>query len=222
MARTLLHAELDEIAREILLLGAHVTEAIPAATDALLAGDLDAAQRVIDHDEVLDRLAVDIEERCYRTMARQQPVASDLRALISATQMVGEIERSGDLVVNICKVLCALRARDLSPVIRGQVEQMGEVAARLFRMCMDAYVEGDAELAAGLDAADDELDRLHADYLEAVFSWGEQGRVRDAVQLALIGRYFERIGDHAVNIGERVQYLIEGSHPSHPPDAGSR
>jgi len=208
-------AELEEITREIVLLAAHVTEAIPAATEALLSGDLEAAQRVIDHDDVLDELALDIEDRCYRVLARQQPVASDLRALMTAIRMVAEIERSGDLVVNICKVLYAMRAPDLSPEIRGVLQQMGEQAAKLHRMCMDAYAEGDAALAGSLDERDDVLDRLHADFLDAVVSWGQDARVREAIQLALIGRYYERIGDHAVNIGERVRYLIEGELPAH-------
>ena len=213
--RSWFHAELEDITREIVLLAAHVTEAIPAATEALLTGDLDAAQRVIDHDDVLDDLALDIEERCYRALARQQPVASDLRALMTAIRMVAEIERSGDLVVNICKALCALRAPDLSPEIRGVLQQMGEQAVGLHRTCMDAYADGDVTLARSLDLLDDELDRLHADFLDAVVRWGEDGSVRDAIQLALIGRYYERIGDHAVNIGERVRYLIEGELPVH-------
>jgi phosphate transport system protein len=213
--RSWFHAELDEITREIVLLAAYVTEAIPAATEALLAGDMSAAQRVIDHDDVLDALAFDIEERCYRVLARQQPVASDLRALMTALRLVAEIERSGDLVVNICKVLCALRAPELSPEIRGVVARMGEEAALLYRGCMDAYAEGDAALAGSLDALDDTLDALHATFLDAVVRWGETGAVRPAIQLALIGRYYERIGDHAVNIGERVRYLIEGELPVH-------
>jgi phosphate transport system protein len=209
------HSELEEITREIVLLAAHVTEAIPAATEALLAGDLVAAQRVIDHDDVLDDLSLDIEERCYRVLARQQPVASDLRALMTAIRMVAEIERSGDLAVNICKIICALRAPELSPEIRGVLQQMGEQAARLYRICMDAYAEGDATLAASLDELDDVLDRLHVEFLDTVVAWGEDGRVREAIQLALIGRYYERIGDHAVNIGERVRFLIEGQLPAH-------
>lgn len=204
------HAELGEITREIVLLAAHVTEAVPQATEALLNNDRDAAQAVIDHDDVLDRLSVDIEERCYRVLATQQPVATDLRAIITALRMVGEIERSGDLVVNVCKTLCALHPVDLPPVVRGLVAEMGDQAAALFRVCMDAYVEGDAVLAGTLPRRDDRLDEVHVDFREAVVSWGEDGHVREAVQMALIGRFFERIGDHAVNIGQRVQYLIEG------------
>ena len=208
------HAELQEITREIVLLAAHVTEAIPAATEAFLASDLDAAQQVIDHDDVLDALAADIAERCYRTLARQQPVASDLRSLVAAMQMVGEIERSGDLVVNVCKVRCGMRAVELSPAIRGLLERMADEAGGLFRACIDAYADGDAALAADLDRRDDHLDRLQAEFLDAVVRWGEDGSVRQAVQLAMIGRYYERIGDHAVNIGERVRFLIEGARPA--------
>lgn len=213
--RSWFHTELAEITREIVLLAAHVTEAIPAATEALLSADVAAAQHLIDRDGVLDDLALDIEEHCYRVLARQQPVATDLRALVTALRMVAEIERSGDLVVNICKVLCAMRDPDLSPGIRGVVQQMGEQAARLHRTSMDAYAEGDVRLALSLDHLDDDLDRLHAELLGEVVTWGEDGRVREAIQLALIGRYYERIGDHAVNIGERVRYLIEGELPTH-------
>lgn len=217
--RGVLGTELDEIRREIVLLAAHVTDAIPAATEALLSRDAGAAQQIIDRDDVLDGLSLDIEERCYRTLARQQPVASDLRALVVASRMVAEIERSGDLVVNVCKVTCALGPLELSPEIRGTIEQMGDQAARLFRMCVDAYAEGDAALAARLDRLDDHLDQLHADFLDMVVRWGEGGHVREAIRLAMIGRYLERIGDHAVNIGERVQYLVDGELPPHSPFA---
>jgi len=215
------HAELAEVTREIVLLAAHVTEAVPAATEALLTADREAARRIIEHDDVLDGLALDIEERCYRTLARQQPVASDLRALVTAIGMVTEIERSADLVANICRAVPALGAVELSPAIRGGVEQMGELATLLFRTCIDAYAEGDAVLAGRLDAIDDELDRVHAEHLEAVVGWGEHASVRDAVRLAMIGRHYERIGDHAVTIGERVRYLVRGELPTHAATRGA-
>ena len=210
-ARTLFQADLDEISKEIRLLAAHVTEGIPAATEALLAGDLQRAQRVIDNDDVLDALAVDIEERCYRTLATRHPVAADLRAVVAALRMVAEIERSGDLVVNIAKVQHSLgRELQLPPSVRGSIQEMGELATQLFRACVDAYAEGDARLAARLDRMDDPLDAVHGWFVDDVLDWAEAGNARAAVKLALIGRYYERIGDHAVNIGERVQFLLEG------------
>ncbi len=204
------HSQLDDIQRAITQLGAHVTEAIPVGTEALLGNDLQAAQRLIDHDDVLDDLAIQIEERCYNVLALQQPMASDLRLLITAIRLAAELERSGDLMVNVCKGARRIYPSDLPPNIRGLLQKMSEQASTLMRMAMDAYAEGDAGLAAALDDIDDRLDKLHADYIQAVLTWGADGDIQHAVQLALIGRYYERIGDHAVNIGERVRYMVDG------------
>ena len=208
--RRTFHSQLADITRDITRLAAHVTESIPRGTEALLANDLQTAQEVIDNDDVLDTLAIEIEERCYAVLALQAPVASDLRAIIAAVRLVAEIERSGDLMVNVCKATRRIYPVELPPEVRGLLQQMSEEATKLFRMCMDSYVEGDAGLAAALDDIDDRLDELHADYIQAVLTWGGDGDIQPAVQLALIGRYYERIGDHAVNIGERVRYMVDG------------
>ena len=208
--RRTFHSQLDEITRDITRLAARVTETIPRGTEALLSNDLQAAQEIIDDDDILDRLSIDIEERCYAALALQAPVASDLRAIIAAIRLVSEIERSGDLMTNVCKAARRVYPMELPPTVRGLLQQMSEQATKLFRMCMDAYVEGDSALAAALDDIDDRLDDLHADYIQAVLTWGGDGDIQKAVQLALVGRYYERIGDHAVNIGERVRYMVEG------------
>lgn len=213
--RKTFHTQLDEIMREIVRLAGHVTEMIPKGTEALLNGDLQAAQELIDHDDVLDDLSIEIEERCYSVLALQAPMATDLRAIITAIRLVAEIERSGDLVVNVCKAVRRIYPLELPPAVRGYLQKMDEQATKLFRMCMDAYAEGDAALAAALDDMDDRLDELHADYIQAVLTWGGDGDIQAAVQLALIGRYYERIGDHAVNIGERVRYMVDGWLPEH-------
>ena len=214
--RVLFRDELDEVVRDITRLAAHVTEAIPRGTDALLDGDLEVAQQIIDHDDVIDDLSIEIEERCYKILTLQAPVASDLRAIIAAIRLVAEIERSADLVVNVCKGMRRIYPTELPPPVRGLLQQMSEQATKLFRMCMDAYLEGDASLAAALDDIDDQLDELHADFIQAVLQWGSDvGDIQPAVQLALIGRYYERIGDHAVNIGERVRYMVDGWLPEH-------
>ena len=208
--RQTFHSELDGIMRDITRLAAHVTEAIPRGTQALLDNDLQAAQEIIDHDDVVDRLAIETEERCYTALALQAPVASDLRAIIAAIRLIAEIERSADLMVNVCKATRRIYPTELPPAVRGLLQQMAEEATKLFRMCMDAYVEGDAGLAAALDDIDDRLDALHRDYIQAVLTWGGGGDIQPAVQLALIGRYSERIGEQAVNIGERVRYMVDG------------
>ncbi len=209
-ARRTFHSQLHEITRDITRLAALVTETIPKGTEALLSQDLRTAQEIIDNDDVIDNLAIEIEERCYASLALQAPVASDLRAIIAAIRLISEIERSGDLMVNVCKATRRIYPTELPPPVRGLLQQMSEQATRLFRMCMDAYVEGDSSLAAALDDIDDRLDELHADYIQAVLTWGGDGDIQPAVQLALIGRYYERIGDHAVNIGERVRYMVDG------------
>lgn len=215
--RITFHQELDQIRSDIVRLAALTTEFIPRGTEILLAADLTGAQTLIEEDDILDALALAIEDRCYTVLALQQPMASDLRAVVTAIRMVGEIERSGDLVVNIAKGARRIYGAPMTARLRGLIERMGEEAARLFHAAIDAYVEGDAGLAAAIDDMDDTMDDLHRDYIEAIFEAHDEGlQLQPAVQLALIGRYYERIGDHAVNIGERVQYMVTGWLPEAP------
>jgi phosphate transport system protein len=211
------HQQLVEVQRDIVRLAGMVTEIIPRGTDVLLRGDLREAKELIEGDDLLDVLTLEIEERCYQLLALQQPMASDLRAIVTALRMLSEIERSGDLVTNIAKAARRLYGADLDPRLRGYIGRMGEESARLFRLAIDAYVEHDADKAAALDDLDDVLDDLHREYIQAIFE-SQHGRALDlqvSVQLALVGRYYERIGDHAVNISERVQYMITGWLPEH-------
>src|SRR5262245_37081528 len=211
------HQQLDDVRADIARLAAMVTDVIPRGTQALLGGDLTLAQSIIEHDDDLDRLTLTIEERCYQLLVLQQPMASDLRVLVSALRMASEIERSGDLVVNIAKTMRRIYGDELTPRIRGLIGQMSEEAARLYKAAIDAYLDEDAGLAAAIDDMDDVLDSLQKDFIEAVIAAHEDDQLdlNAAVQLALIARYYERIGDHAVNMGERVQYLVTGWLPEH-------
>ncbi len=211
------HQTLEEIRQEMVQMAALVTEGIPRATEALLAGDLTDAQTIIEGDDPLDARAVELEEVCYQQLALQQPMAGDLRGIVTAIRMISEIERSGDLVVNIAKGSRRIFGTELSARLRGLISQMGEEATRLFRLAIDAYIDEDAAMAAALDDLDDRLDAIHRDYIQEIFLVHNSGDlpVQAAVQLALIGRYYERIGDHAVNIGERVRYMVTGWLPEH-------
>jgi phosphate transport system protein len=206
------HQQLDTIRADIVRMAAMVTEGIPRATQVLLDHDLGGAQSIIDDDDPLDALSLEAEEQCYAVFALQQPMAGDLRALITAVRMVSEIERSGDLVVNIAKGARRIYGTEYTPRLRGLISRMGDEAARLFRLAIDSYADGDAGMAAALDDLDDRLDDLHQDYIAEIFEAAAEDAfdVQVAVQLALIGRYYERIGDHAVNIGERVRYMVTG------------
>ena len=209
------HEELDAVRDSIVMLAAHVTEAIPRATDALINNDLERAQEVIAHDDELDLLSLQIEERCYALIALQQPMAIDMRSIVTAMKINSEYERSGDLAVNICKGVRRIYGITLTPTLRGLITSMGEEAVRLNRISVDAYAEGSAALASALPDMDDRLDDLQADFIQEIFAAHARGELKleETVQLALVARFYERIGDHAVNIGERVLYMVTGESP---------
>lgn len=218
--RSTFHQQLDEVQRDLLRAAARVTEAIMRGTEALLTLDLAEAEAIIAGDEEINVLTLDIEERCFTMLARQQPMASDMRALVTAIRLTSEIERSGDLMVNVAKATRRLYGSEIPVPLRSLLQRMAEEAVRLYGWAMDAYQEGDAHLAGALDDMDDRLDQLHKDYIQAILELHADVRdVQAAVQLALVGRYYERIGDHAVNIGERVQYMVTGLLPEHVAEA---
>jgi phosphate transport system protein len=211
------HQHLDQVRRDILRLGAMVTETIPAATEVLLNGDLEAAQRLIDGDDAIDSLSVALEEACYGILIRQSPMAGELRQVVTVVKLVAELERSADLMVNVAKAARRMHGTTLSPRIRGLVTGMSKEASKLMRFCLDSFADDDEALARALADIDDELDQLNRDMVQAIFEAHSAGWIdlTAAVQLALVARYYERVGDHAVNIGERVIYMITGWMPEH-------
>jgi phosphate transport system protein len=211
------HHELEQIHDDVVRMAATVCEAIQSGTAALLEADLSAAEELINADPALDRLARDVEDRCFHQLALQQPMASDLRSLVTAIRLTAELERSGDLVVNVAKGLFRMGQAPDDPRIRGQLQAMSDEALRLFRAALDAYAEADEAKGALLRTMDDALDDVHRDYIQQVLESCRAGDldIQAAVQLALIGRYYERIGDHAVNIGEKVCFLVTGVQPDH-------
>jgi len=210
--RKTFHDELDSIRDDIVRLAAMLGEFIPRGTEALVTNDMHAAQQLIESDDEVDALTLRIEEQCYHVLALQQPMATDLRSIVTALWLTAEIERSADLMVNVAKGARRIYGAALDPRVRGLIERMADEAARLYTLAVDAYVERDAGLASALDDIDDTLDGLHKDYIEAIFESHAASNLdlQQAVQLALIGRYYERIGDHAVNIGQRVEYMVTG------------
>ena len=211
------HDQLEGNRDGITHLAASVTEAIPRATAVLLDGDLEGADYMMLADQEIDQRSLELEERCYQILALQAPVASDLRQVIAAVKMIGEIERSGDLAVNICKAARRIYGHELDPRLRGTITRMSEQAQQLFRFAIDAYVESDVPLAAAINDMDDMLDRLHGEFIQEIFQSHAADRLdlQVGVQLALVARFYERIGDHAVNIGSRVRYIVTGWLPGH-------
>lgn len=218
--RRTFHSQLDEIRNDLVRLAASVCETIPRGTNVLLDGDLGEAQAVVRGDEEINALALDIEDRCYHLLALQGPMAGDLRAVVTAIRLVAEIERSGDLMVNVAKTTRRIHSQLSDAKVRGFIQTMSEVALRIYRAAMDAYVDADEAKAMSIPGMDDELDRLHKDFITQVLDSCRAGTidVEAAVQLGLVGRYYERIGDHAVNISERVRYMVSGWMPERPGD----
>ena len=215
--RTEFHQLMDEVRADLVQMGGMVAEGISAVTAALLAGDIGSADQIIAADDELDLLSLEAEEKCVRLLALQQPVAVDLRTILTDLRMISEIERSGDLVTNIAKAVARLHGAELEPKVRGLIDRMRQQAVRLTAMAMDAYAERDAGLASVLSDIDDVLDEAHDEYIAAVFASHELGSIaiQHAVQLAVVGRFYERIGDHAVNVAQRVEFLVTGELPEH-------
>ena len=211
------HEDLHEARSDLVLLAALVTEAIPRATAVLLEGDLEGADYLIRGDDEIDARSVDLEERCYRILALQAPVASDLRQVVALLRMIAEVERSNDLLCNICKAARRIYGHELDPKLRGIIARMGEQAQQLYEAAIESFIEDDASKAAAIDDMDSYLDGLQKQFVQAIFESHAAGRIdlQVAVQLAVVARFYERIGDHAVNIGERVRFVVTGWLPEH-------
>jgi len=210
------HHELDKARADLAVLAAKVAELIPQATQVLLDGDLVRAEAIISGDADIDASAVEIEEHCIEILALQAPVAGELRQVLALMKMIAEVERSGDLVANLCKAARRMYGHELDPRIRGIIARMGQQAQALYATAIEAIQSNDASKAAALDDMDAYLDALQKQFI-AIMIESKNGDVdlQLAVQLAMVARFYERIGDHAVNVGERVMYTVTGKVPDH-------
>ncbi len=211
------HQDLEQARDEFVHLAASVTELIPRATAVLLDGDLEGAEYIIRNDDEIDARSLDLEELCYRIIALQAPVATDLRQVVALLRMVADVERSADLTVNLCKAARRIYGHPLDPKLRGIISAMGGQAETLYNAAIEAFTANDLAKASAIDDMDSYLDGLQKQFVQAIFEShaGDRIDLQVAVQLAMVARFFERIGDHAVNIGERVRYVISGELPEH-------
>ena len=216
--RKAFHDELDEVSRDVVRLGALAAEAIQAGSDAFLDADLIATEQVIKNDLVLDDLMHSIESRTYLLLARQQPMAVDLRVLVTVLRIIHELERAGDLMVNVAKATRRLYPYELDPKIRGLIHRMRQQASEQLRLAVTAFSDRNPAAAAALGDMDDVMDDLQKELFRTIFAWRVEDEVelQRAVQIALVGRYFERIADHAVNTGERVSFMVTGTFAADP------
>ena len=209
-------AELREVREHVLLMGARVEDMMRQAMLALINRDTELAQRTISEDNQVNRLEVESDELCLRILARRQPVASDLRFITIALKLVTDLERIGDVVVNICERVIELNQE---PPLRPyrSIQQMAEGAEGMVREALDAFVKGDAERAhhvLGMDRnVDDDYSRIFRELL--TYMMEDPRTIFRATRLQSIAKYLERIADHATNIAEMVVFMVKGKDIRH-------
>jgi phosphate transport system protein len=212
MMRSRFDEQLNNLSKELIAMGALCEQAIDLAARALFEGDLDAAAEVSRLEEEIDHAERGIESMCLRLLLQQQPVARDLRLISAALKMITDMERIGDQAEDISEIVKTLGGR-----VSGGVELIGDMSRAVTKMVtasVDAFVKQDVALATNVIAYDDVVDGLFdrvKDYLIDTISAGEENG-EYAVDILMIAKYFERIGDHATNIAEWVVFAVTGVH----------
>lgn len=211
--REAFHDELDGISLSLLQMASLVKEAMGLATKALLNSDLALAEKIIQDDSIIDNIQHELDARTISLMARQQPVASDLRTLVTSLRMSADLERMGDLAHHVAKQArmrypnCAVPAE-----LTGTIEEMGRVAVAIIDKLSAVMEHRDIVRAVELETDDDEMDRLHRKLISTLLDDSWQHGVEAAIDMTLLGRYYERCADHAVSIARRVYFLVTGEY----------
>ena len=212
--RDIYHDELDDIGNSLVAMTQLVRAAMERATNALLDGDLSGAERVISDDPRIDALREDLEERSFQMIARQQPVATDLRVLVTTLHVAADLERMGDLARHIAKVARMRFPEVAVPAeLRDVISQMGAVALSLVDKVQGVIEGRNIELAEAVEIEDDSMDALHRQLYTLLLGPRWTHSVEAAVDLTLIGRYYERYADHAVSVAQRIVFIVTGKHP---------
>ena len=205
--------QLHTLNHELLEMGALIERAIRSATDALVKQDVEAALQAIAADKEVDQAERDIEALCLKLLLQQQPVARDLRLISSALKMITDMERIGDQASDIAELVIYLSKE---PYIKEltHLPQMAENAIRMVTGALDAYVRKDVALAQEVMAMDDAIDALFVTVKDELIALirNDAAAGSQAIDLLMIAKYYERIGDHAQNIAEWVEYALTGRH----------
>jgi phosphate transport system protein len=205
--------ELELLEADVLRMGGYVVESVGQATTALAEGDTRLADAVIEADAQIDQIYLHVETKCYELLAQQQPVAGDLRLILSMLRVIQDLERSGDLTKNVAGIVSAdINIVKLKPVAE-LIGKLGLTARDLLGTAIDAFAEKDLTKADALAAKDDKVDNLYRDLVKELFRLDKESSLEIAMNMVLTGRFFERIADHAVNIGVWVKYMETGVLP---------
>ena len=211
--RTLFTAELSELADDLIAMSQHVESAITRATEALLTENVELAQSVIADDAKLDDLEQIVDERCVLLIAQQQPVGLDLRTLVTSLRISAGMERMGDLAQHIAEAARRAYPDSAIPASHREIfEGMAAAAKTAASEVVELMQNRDLNVAARIVSDDDLLDDLHSKAYASLLAAEYQGSTQETLDIALMSRYFERFGDHAVNVSRRIVYLVTGDH----------
>jgi phosphate transport system protein len=216
MERHHFEQDLQALKNRLLNMGAMVEERVQQAVQALMARDIEAVERIIHGDHEVNDLQIEIDDRCLKLLALQQPMASDLRLITAAMKINADLERIGDQAVNIAEqALKILSLPPLKPLI--DLPRMAEMAERMTRESLDAFVRRDAALARSILKRDDEVDQLKDQVFRVLLTYmmADPGTIERALSLILVSRHLERIADHATNVAEDVIFVVEAKDVRH-------
>ena len=209
--------ELEELRRSLVLMAGRVEDMIGSAVQAVVEEDTALARQVIEDDKAVNRDELDIDARCLQLLARWQPVASDLRFITLTLKMVTDLERIGDLAVNICDRVVELSSYPSAP-ISPRISRMGRCVRTMVRGAIEAFVQRDAALAAEVIDQDDEVDELYHTLFRQQLALmdAERRLVERGILIQSVAKYLERIGDHSTNLAEQVIFMVNGQDIRHP------
>jgi len=202
---------LQELKEKLLIMSGLVEKALHDSVESLKKLDVSIAEQVIEFDDKIDDLEIEIDELAIKLIATQQPVAKDLRKIISAIKIASNLERIADLSVNIARVTRRIHGQKLiKPLI--DIPKMTELAQKMLRMSIDSYINEEVSLAKELAEIDDTIDKTYKLILNELLEYmiKDSSLIDQGQQLGFVARYLERIGDHITNIGESVIYLATG------------
>jgi phosphate transport system protein len=211
--RDAFHQEIDEITHTLVEMTNLVKRAMNNATQALIESNLQLAEDVIRQDEVVDNMQHELDARTMLVLAKQQPVASDLRTLVTSLRMSADLERIGDMAHHIANLSRMHHPNKVVPQeLQDDVRSMGKVASDLINKVAKILVSKDVEEAKQVEIDDDEMDKLHRKLIKTLTSKDWPHDTESAIDMTLLGRYYERAADHAVSISRRIIYLVTGKY----------
>ncbi|GAA5157476.1 MULTISPECIES: phosphate signaling complex protein PhoU [Amycolatopsis] len=213
------HVELEELAGNLANMSVQVANAMEKATKALLDADLGLAEQVIGDDAKIDDLRAECEEQAYALLALQAPVATDLRTVLAVIHAAESLERMGDLALHVAK---AARRRHpehaLPDPVRPYFQEMGEAVVKLALRTEEVIKSKDVEAARSLEAEDDRVDEIHRHLFSVIMAKDWEFGVPAAVDVTLLGRFYERYADHAVSVAKRMVFVATGKMPGYGSD----